>query len=165
MKYSVTVALLLAPFTVTVFGDDWPQWQGPDRNAMSKEIGLLQDWPASGPPVAWRIEGLGGGYSAPSIADGRIYGMSNHDNDEVVWALSETDGTEQWVTKLGPAKTDGMPQGHSSPNPQILLIRIGYNLLKQLLRDLKEFFRPSHLNRAGSMYYYCFKIFRAHHCA
>jgi hypothetical protein len=24
---------------------DWPQWQGPDRNSVSKETGLLQEWP------------------------------------------------------------------------------------------------------------------------
>src|SRR5437899_2380318 len=70
---------------------DWPQWQGPDRNAMSKEKGLLQEWPAEGPPLAWRIKGLGGGDSSPSIAGGRIFGMSNRGDQEVVWALSERD--------------------------------------------------------------------------
>ena len=55
---------------------DWPQWQGPDRNAASKERGLLQEWPKEGPPLAWKITGLGGGYSGPSVAAGRILGMS-----------------------------------------------------------------------------------------
>lgn len=82
---------------------DWPQWQGPDRNAVSKETGLLQEWPKEGPPLAWRIGDLGGGFSAPSIADGRIFGMSNRGSDEVVWALSEKDGKELWSTRLGPA--------------------------------------------------------------
>ena len=34
---------------------DWPQWRGPDRNGVSKETGLLQQWPPSGPPVVWSI--------------------------------------------------------------------------------------------------------------
>ena len=80
-----------------------PQWQGPDRNAVSQEAGLLQEWPEDGPPLAWRIDGLGGGDSAPSIAEGRIFGMSNRGDEEVVWALSESDGEELWVTPLGPA--------------------------------------------------------------
>src|SRR5205085_9908208 len=25
-------------------GDDWPQWQGPNRDNVSKETGLLKDW-------------------------------------------------------------------------------------------------------------------------
>src|SRR5439155_3799926 len=41
---------------------DWPQWQGPDRTGLSKETGLLQQWPASGPPAVWSISGLGAGY-------------------------------------------------------------------------------------------------------
>ena len=55
----------------SAFADDWPQWQGPDRNAISKEGGLLKEWPKDGPPLAWKITGLGGGDSAPSIAASR----------------------------------------------------------------------------------------------
>jgi outer membrane protein assembly factor BamB len=94
---------------------DWPQWQGPDRNAISKEPGLLQEWPKEGPPLAWKINGLGGGYSAPSIAAGRIFGMSNRGNDEVVWALSEKDGKELWVTRVGAPVPQRMPQGKEGP--------------------------------------------------
>jgi outer membrane protein assembly factor BamB len=90
---------------------DWPQWQGPDRNAVSKERGLLQEWPKGGPPLAWKIKGIGSGYGAPSIAAGRMFGMSNRGEDEVVWALSETDGKELWVTRLAPTLNEGMPQG------------------------------------------------------
>jgi outer membrane protein assembly factor BamB len=65
--------------------------------------------------LAWRIEGLGGGYSAPSIADGQIVGLSNRGDDEVVWALSEEDGQSRWVTRLGPAFRDGPRQGVEGP--------------------------------------------------
>ena len=51
---------------------DWPQWQGPDRAAHSKETGLLKEWLKAG-PLAWKIKGLGGGDSTPSVAAGRIY--------------------------------------------------------------------------------------------
>src|SRR6266567_6540693 len=81
-------------FTVAAFAQnalcgqfDWPQWQGPDRTAHSKETGLLQEWPKAGPPLAWKINGLGGGDSAPAIAAGKIFGMSNRGDREVVWAL------------------------------------------------------------------------------
>lgn len=90
---------------------DWPQWRGPDRNAASKETGLLQEWPEAGPPLAWRMEGLGGGYGAPSISEGRIFGMSNRGADEIVWARLESDGKEIWATPLTSAITEGMPQG------------------------------------------------------
>jgi outer membrane protein assembly factor BamB len=79
---------------------DWPQWQGPERNGVSAEKGLLQDWPKDGPPLAWKVEKLGGGFSAPAVANGRIYGMSYRGNDEVVWALDEKDGKEIWATVI-----------------------------------------------------------------
>jgi outer membrane protein assembly factor BamB len=94
---------------------DWPQWQGPDRNAISKETRLLKEWPKDGPPLAWKLKGLGGGDSAPSIAAGRIFGMSNRGDDEVVWALSEAEGKSLWVTRLGPAFKQQMPQGQEGP--------------------------------------------------
>lgn len=95
---------------------DWPQWQGPDRNAVSKEKGLLQEWPKDGPPLAWKTKGLGGGDSAPSVAGGGIFGMSNRGDDEVVWALSEKDGKEVWAKRLGPAFQQRVPQSKEGPS-------------------------------------------------
>ena len=82
---------------------DWPQWQGQDRTAVSRETGLLKEWPANGPPLAWKIDTLGGGYSTPSIAAGRIYGMSYRGDDEIVWALDEKTGQEIWTAKIATA--------------------------------------------------------------
>jgi outer membrane protein assembly factor BamB len=101
--------------TAAVFCADWPQWQGPDRTAMSKETGLLQEWPKEGPPLAWKAGGLGGGDSAPAVAAGRIIGMCNRGGDEVIWALSENDGKELWATPLGAAFGQRMPQGREGP--------------------------------------------------
>ena len=54
------VVLFLAPFALlggagpTKNGapdnnGDWPQWRGPQRNAISTETGLLQQWPGERP--------------------------------------------------------------------------------------------------------------------
>ncbi len=117
-RYALYLALVLlsaAAFAASPESFDWPQWQGPDRNAVSKERGLLKEWTKDGPPLAWKIKGLGGGDSAPSIAAGRLFGMSNRGDDEVIWALSETDGKELRVTRLGPALKPQMPQGKEGP--------------------------------------------------
>ncbi len=102
-------------FTASVGAADWPQWRGPNRDGKSADTGLLKEWPKEGPSLAWKINGLGGGYSAPSIAAGRIFGMGNRGEDEVVWALSETDGKELWATRLGPAFKQQAPQGKEGP--------------------------------------------------
>ena len=90
---------------------DWPQWQGPDRTAISHETGLLKKWPKDGPKLVWKAEELGGGYSAPAIAAGRIFGLSFRGQDEVVWALDEKTGKELWKTRIAEAKRAPGPQG------------------------------------------------------
>ena len=90
---------------------DWPQWQGAERNAMSKETGLLKEWPEAGPALDWKIDNLGGGYGGPAVSSGRIYGMSKRDGKEVVWALSEKDGSEIWAQEIGIPQEGGMRQG------------------------------------------------------
>jgi outer membrane protein assembly factor BamB len=82
---------------------DWPQWQGQDRTAVSHETGLLKEWPKQGPPLAWKIDTLGGGYSTPSIAAGRIFGMSYRGDNEVIWALEEATGKELWSVRIAQA--------------------------------------------------------------
>jgi outer membrane protein assembly factor BamB len=82
---------------------DWPQWQGPERTAVSHETGLLQDWPKDGPPLLWKADNVGGGFSTPSVAQGRVFGMGFRGNDEIVWALDEKTGAEVWAVKTADA--------------------------------------------------------------
>ena len=112
-----TVAAVALTFSAApaAHADDWPQWQGPGRNSVSKETGLLKEWPKDGPPLAWAAKSLGGGDSAPSIAAGRIHGMSNRGSDEVVWAISESDGKPLWATPLRPAVAQQFPQSKEGP--------------------------------------------------
>ena len=102
-KWFACLAVCLVSFVQNSKAADWPQWQGPDRNSISKETGLLQKWPSGGPRLAWQVDGLGGGFSTPSIAGGRIFAMSYRGKNEVVFALAENGGKEKWVTKIGPA--------------------------------------------------------------
>src|SRR5262249_43839927 len=52
--------------------DGWPQWLGPKRDAVWRETGILDKFPKGGPKVRWRTP-IKGGYSSPSVADGRVY--------------------------------------------------------------------------------------------
>src|SRR5689334_20451183 len=50
---------------------DWPQWRGPNRDGISKETGLVKEWPKEGPKLLWQATDLGDGYSTPAIVGGR----------------------------------------------------------------------------------------------
>lgn len=88
----------------------WPQFRGPDRTGVSRETGLLKQWPEGGPPLVWKAPGLGTGNSAPSVAGGRIFGMSYRSQDEVVWALKEATGKPDWTARIAAANFEIGPQ-------------------------------------------------------
>jgi outer membrane protein assembly factor BamB len=94
-------------------GADWPQWRGPDRNGLSTETGLLDEWPALGPPLAWSISGLGAGYGSLSTSGDRVFVQGTADRQSVVFSLNRADGRQVWATALG--STLGNDQG---PGPR-----------------------------------------------
>jgi hypothetical protein len=49
-RFTLCIALVMPG--ATALADDWPRWRGPDSTAVSKEKGLLQEWPKDGPPLA-----------------------------------------------------------------------------------------------------------------
>ncbi len=81
--------------------DDWPQWRGPQRNNVSVEVGLLKNWPDSGPPLLYQIEGLRNGISAPAIVGNRAFVLSVFDGNEYVIAFNVGTGEREWFSRLG----------------------------------------------------------------
>ena len=76
-------------------GKSWPQFMGAQQNGISNETGWLTTWPAGGPKVAWQTN-VGVGFSAPSIANGRLYVMGGKDNKDTVWCFDAASGKEIW---------------------------------------------------------------------
>jgi outer membrane protein assembly factor BamB len=90
--------------------DDWPQWRGPQRNGVSKETGLLKEWPRGGPKLLWEVKDVGNGYSTPSVVSDQIYLMSNRGDEEFVLALNVKDGSTAWSKPLGKVGINRGPQ-------------------------------------------------------
>ncbi len=82
---------------------NWPQWRGPNRDGISKETGLLKEWPAEGPSLVWKAAGAGRGYSSFSIANGRLFTMGLRGDREFVIAFDVATGKEAWATPHGSA--------------------------------------------------------------
>ena len=80
---------------------DWPQWRGPGRDDVSKETGLLKQWPDGGPKKLWSYDKAGMGYSGFAVADGRLFTMGTRDGSEVLLCLDAAKGNELWAAKLG----------------------------------------------------------------
>jgi outer membrane protein assembly factor BamB len=94
-RLSAILFLCLAAFPASAA--DWPQFRGPNRDAISTETGLLRSWPAGGPKVLWRTP-VCQGYAGVAIKEGRVY-LNDYDEakkEHVVRCLALADGKELW---------------------------------------------------------------------
>jgi outer membrane protein assembly factor BamB len=105
MARLLPIALILTAATIhaqtTSF--DWPQWRGPERNGISKETGLLKEWPRSGPPLAWSAAMLGAGYGSVAVTGDRVWVQGMRNRQSVVTSLNRADGKVAWVRIIGSA--------------------------------------------------------------
>jgi outer membrane protein assembly factor BamB len=101
---AVAFAILFSPASAS----DWPQWLGPDRNGVSKERGLLQEWTKDGPPLAWKAKGLGKGMGGIAVSRGHIY-TTGDDAQQTAWlyVFDESNGKPEWSAKIGPGGNPG----------------------------------------------------------
>jgi outer membrane protein assembly factor BamB len=91
--------------------DDWPQWQGPARNGLSRETGLLQRWPASGPSLVWSVSTLGNGYGSVAVKGDLIFVQGAKSRESVIHVLRRSDGKGVWSKALGSSGTNDRGPG------------------------------------------------------
>src|SRR5436309_10408746 len=101
-SWIVLLPLALILGSARLLAADWPQWRGPQRDGISREKGLLKDWPKEGPRMLWQVKAIGSGYSTPAVVGDRLYLLANDGlENEFVQALAAKDGTRIWSTRLG----------------------------------------------------------------
>ena len=113
---------LLASFSLcgaaSLSADEWPQFLGPDRNAVSMERGLAGSWPASGPKEHWSIK-LGDGFGGAAIRDGEVFLLDRPSAEEEVFrVLDLKNGKEKWKYSYKP-QTVKLPFPGSRSTPTI----------------------------------------------
>ncbi len=83
----------------------WPQWRGAERDGISGDTGLIQDWRTTPPKLLWMAEGLGSGYSNVSVVGSTIYTTGDLEEGQAVIALNAADGKVVWRKVI----TEGLP--------------------------------------------------------
>lgn len=91
----------------------WPQWRGPRRDGVSEERGLLQSWPAGGPRLLWRADGLGRGYSSPVVSGQAVF-VTGDTNDTLRITALTADGRRRWQVANGAAWKRNFPGARAS---------------------------------------------------
>jgi outer membrane protein assembly factor BamB len=100
MASRILLAVCVVGLPLSLPAADWPQWRGPNRDAISKETGLLKKWPKDGPELVWTFNKAGAGYAGPAVVGGKLYTMGARDKTEYVFAL-DNKGQELWSVKIG----------------------------------------------------------------
>lgn len=93
---------------------DWPGWRGPMRDGKSPDTGLMKSWPQEGPPLLWRAQGIGKGYSSVAVVGGRVY-TTGVIGEQLRISVFDTDGNRIGQVPHDMAWTDNYPGGRSTP--------------------------------------------------
>lgn len=101
-------------YMCTVHGQDGTCWRGPESNGIYYEAGLLHKWPSDGPAILWYFDDLGGGYSSPVFAGGKIYLTGMEGTTGYLYCLSN-EGKLLWKTTYGPEWSENYPGSRTSP--------------------------------------------------
>ncbi len=89
----------------------WPGWLGPNRDGKSLDTGLLKQWPAEGPTLLWKIDGIGVGFSSVAVTGGKVYITGDRDGKLTISAFN-LDGKLLWNAEHGQGR--GGPDGSRS---------------------------------------------------
>lgn len=129
--------LLLAMLAGIASAADWPQLRGPNHDGISRETGLISEWPEAGPPVLWTRE-LGSGYSSFAIVGERGFTQYQTQFGQCVMCLDAASGNTLWEHRYdwpyeggglypGPRSTPTVTDRHvyfASVNGQIACLNV-----------------------------------------
>ncbi len=113
MNASMGSAIEATPGPFPTDPNPWPQWRGPNRDGISPEKGLLQQWPLAGPKLVWKASGCGKGFSSVSVSGGKIFTMGDGSDGSHVHCFEESTGKKVWSSPVV-GKTGGNYAGTKS---------------------------------------------------
>jgi outer membrane protein assembly factor BamB len=100
-----------------LFAQDWPQWRGPNRDAIATGFKAPQTWPKS-LTQKWKVT-VGNGVATPALVGDKLYVFARRAGDEVIGCLDATTGKEEWADKYAAKAANGaaasFPGPRSSP--------------------------------------------------
>jgi outer membrane protein assembly factor BamB len=102
-----------AVFAGMVFGADWPQWRGPNRDGKAVGFKAPASWPKE-LTEKWKVT-VGPGDATPALVGDRLYVFTRQGDEEVTLCLKADDGKEVWRDKYGAQAVTGAAARHPGP--------------------------------------------------
>ncbi len=98
---------------VAAFGQDWPQWRGPNRDGKATGFAAPETWPKA-LTQKWKTT-VGLGDATPALVGDKLYAFTRQGDDEVLLCLSAADGKELWRDKYAAKEVTGAAAQHPGP--------------------------------------------------
>lgn len=94
MKSSVLVLVFMS--IVGGCWADWPQYLGPDRNAVTTGVKLARSWPEGGPEKLWSLP-VGDGHGGASVHGDEVFILDRIvDESDILRCIDFATGKEKW---------------------------------------------------------------------
>jgi outer membrane protein assembly factor BamB len=110
------VVLLLALSTLTLGGDNWPNWRGPTHNGVSDETNLPLEWSTTD-NIHWKLDLPGRSGSTPIVWGDQIFVVATRDDQIIMWSVDRGSGAIQWERGLGGGNRRVRKANMSTPSP------------------------------------------------
>jgi len=93
---ALVVTAIAAAGPAVVLAQDWPQWRGPDRDAVVPNFDVPSSWPDA-LTQQWSLD-VGLGYASPVLVGNSIYMFTREGDTEVMRSLNANTGEAIWTT-------------------------------------------------------------------
>jgi outer membrane protein assembly factor BamB len=90
------------------------QFRGANRDGIYPDVNLLKEWPADGPKLLMKVEGIGVGWSSAVVSNGVIFVTGMVDTIDYLSAIS-LNGNFLWKKSYGRSWTGSYPDTRVTP--------------------------------------------------
>ena len=97
----------------SVWGQDWPQWRGPNRDAKTTAFEAPKSWPKE-LTQKWKVA-IGEGVSTPALVGDKLYVFARQGGNEISRCLDAATGKEVWQDKYESQGATGPSAYFSGP--------------------------------------------------
>ncbi len=110
---AIIVWCVVAVCAGMVFGADWPQWRGPNRDGKASGFKAPASWPKE-LTQKWKVT-VGSGDATPALVSDKLYVFTREGSEEVTRCLKAADGKEVWQDKYEAQAVTGAAARHPGP--------------------------------------------------
>ena len=104
-------AFVFSNSAISLLAADWPQYLGPNRNAIYPGKALTKAWPDEGPKVVWRKKDIGEGLCGLVISGEKAILFHEVARQDVIECLNAKTGQSIWANRYPTSFSDSLGSG------------------------------------------------------